>query len=121
MRTNENTAADENTKARAVKIGNAADRCARIVKTFLAMARQQPARTTNVNINDIVESSLEVAGYTMRTSGVDIVLRLAEDLPFVWADPETDTICVVLTTLPARAVDPHPRDIASAHVAKAVT
>jgi len=37
-----------------------------------------------------------------------------------WADPATDTICVVLTTLPARAVKPHPRDLASDAVARAV-
>lgn len=37
-----------------------------------------------------------------------------------WADPESDTICVVLTTLPARAVSPHPRDVASDRVAAAV-
>ncbi len=37
-----------------------------------------------------------------------------------WADPATDTVCVVLTTLPARAVKPHPRDVASERVAKAV-
>jgi CubicO group peptidase (beta-lactamase class C family) len=28
-----------------------------------------------------------------------------------WADPATRTICVVLTSLPARAVQPHPRDL----------
>ncbi len=82
------TAQDEKTRERAGKIGNAADRCARIVKTFLAMARQQPAQTTNVNVNDILESSLEVAGYSMRTSGVDVTLRLAPDIPFVWGDPD---------------------------------
>ncbi len=37
-----------------------------------------------------------------------------------WADPATDTICVVLTTLPAQAVNPHPRQAASDLVAKAV-
>lgn len=35
-----------------------------------------------------------------------------------WADPDRDTVCVVLTTLPARATDPHPRDLASQEVAK---
>lgn len=30
-----------------------------------------------------------------------------------WADPSTETICVILTTLPGRAVLPHPRSIAS--------
>ena len=37
-----------------------------------------------------------------------------------WADPVTDTICVVLTTLPGQAANPHPRDLASDRVAKAV-
>jgi len=37
-----------------------------------------------------------------------------------WADPATDTICVVLTTLPGRAASPHPRKLVSDHVAKAV-
>lgn len=37
-----------------------------------------------------------------------------------WADPATDTICVVLTTLPGRAADPHPRNLASDLVAEAV-
>ena len=36
-----------------------------------------------------------------------------------WADPETETICVVLTSLPARAVTPHPRDVAAMKVAAA--
>jgi CubicO group peptidase (beta-lactamase class C family) len=34
-----------------------------------------------------------------------------------WADPASGTICVVLTSLPARATTPHPRDVAAAHVA----
>jgi CubicO group peptidase (beta-lactamase class C family) len=36
-----------------------------------------------------------------------------------WADPATKTICVILTSLPAKAVQPHPRDLASATVAAA--
>ena len=34
-----------------------------------------------------------------------------------WADPANETICVILTSLPARAVQPHPRDLASARIA----
>jgi CubicO group peptidase (beta-lactamase class C family) len=37
-----------------------------------------------------------------------------------WADPATDTICVVLTTLPGSAMTPHPRQLASDLVAAAV-
>jgi len=38
-----------------------------------------------------------------------------------WADPATETICVVLTSLPAQAVTPHPRDLAANAVAAAST
>lgn len=34
-----------------------------------------------------------------------------------WADPATHTICVVLTSLPALAAQPHPRDLASNAIA----
>jgi CubicO group peptidase (beta-lactamase class C family) len=36
-----------------------------------------------------------------------------------WADPATETICVVLTSLPGRAVQPHPRELAAARIAAA--
>lgn len=36
-----------------------------------------------------------------------------------WADAASDTICVVLTSLPARALQPHPREVAAARVAAA--
>ncbi|WP_246120102.1 beta-lactamase family protein [Blastopirellula retiformator] len=34
-----------------------------------------------------------------------------------WADPDTETIFVALTSLPARAVTPHPRQLVSEQVA----
>jgi CubicO group peptidase (beta-lactamase class C family) len=37
-----------------------------------------------------------------------------------WADPASQTICVVLTSLPSRAVKRHPRSLASERVAAAV-
>ena len=36
-----------------------------------------------------------------------------------WADPASDTICVVLTSLPRRAVQRHPRELAAERVAAA--
>jgi CubicO group peptidase (beta-lactamase class C family) len=36
-----------------------------------------------------------------------------------WADPASDTICVVLTSLPRRAVERHPRELAAERVAVA--
>jgi len=40
---------------------------------------------------------------------------------FAWADPATDTVCVVLTTLPGSALTPHPLRVAADLVAKAVS
>jgi CubicO group peptidase (beta-lactamase class C family) len=37
-----------------------------------------------------------------------------------WADPATDTLCVVLTTLPLQAAQPHPCWLASEGIAEAV-
>jgi PAS domain S-box-containing protein len=71
---------------RARKISEAADRCARIVKTFLAMARQQPAESVPVDVNELVESAIEVTGYSLRSADIDIVLKLAPDLPPVLGD-----------------------------------
>jgi PAS domain S-box-containing protein len=91
------TATDARIVGRARKIGNAADRCARIVKTFLAMARQQPAEMTCVSLNDIIETTLEVTGYALRSNAIDVQLGLAADLPAVWGDP--DQLNQVLTNL----------------------
>lgn len=38
-----------------------------------------------------------------------------------WADATSDSICVVLTTLPGRAAVPHPRDLTSQNVAEVVS
>lgn len=37
-----------------------------------------------------------------------------------WADRASETICIVLTSLPRRGVQPHPRELAAEQVAKAV-
>ncbi|HAD61460.1 MAG TPA: serine hydrolase [Planctomycetaceae bacterium] len=37
-----------------------------------------------------------------------------------WADPTTSSVCVILTTLPGRAANPHPRSVASRHIAESI-
>ncbi|HSH40665.1 MAG TPA: ATP-binding protein, partial [Arenicellales bacterium] len=91
------TAEEPHIVERAAKIGNAADRCARIVKTFLAMARQQPTEMASVSLNQVVDTALEVTGYVLRSHDIDVVVELAADLPPVWAD--ADQLNQVLTNL----------------------
>jgi signal transduction histidine kinase/CheY-like chemotaxis protein len=65
----------------AERIRNAADRCARIVKTFLAMARHQEPVRVPVQITQIIEASLDLVGYSLRSHGVEVSLDCAPDLP----------------------------------------
>ncbi|MBX2878484.1 MAG: PAS-domain containing protein [Granulosicoccus sp.] len=73
------------------KISRSAERCAKIVKTFLAMARQKPAQLEQCGLNDIIEMALEIASYGMRKSGIAINLQLADDLPSISVDEDQVT------------------------------
>lgn len=84
----EETNRDDKTIKRAKDIRSAAERCARIVKTFLSMARQQTPEQRSVDINELVDNALELMGYTLRTAGIEIVEQRNEDLPHVWGDAD---------------------------------
>ena len=72
---------------RATKITAAAERCARIVKNFLALARQHPLERQRVALGAIVREAVELLAYQLRVSNVEVTLDLARDLPVLWADP----------------------------------
>jgi PAS domain S-box-containing protein len=71
---------------RARKISAAADRCARIVRTFLAMARRREPSRAPVDVNDLVGAALELTDYALRTAGVVVRKDLGIDLPPVEGD-----------------------------------
>ena len=79
---------DSATQAAAIRIRTAAERCARIVRTFLAMARQQPPERRPVSINDVVAQALDITGYAVRTSSIELTLDLGEDIPPILADAD---------------------------------
>lgn len=78
----------------------------------------------------LVRTNQNPAGIKPRGIGFDIGSQLGGDGcseetfghtgstgTLAWADPTTETIFVVLTSLPGRAVTPHPRQLASAAIA----
>jgi PAS domain S-box-containing protein len=69
------------------RIAEAAERCARIVGNFLALARQRPPERQKIVINQIVGEALELFAYPLRVDEVEVVTQLGADLPIVWADP----------------------------------
>ena len=83
--------------ARGEKIFKAADRCARIVKSFLALARQRPPERKQVKLNEIVNTALELLGFQIRTGEIDVKMELEEDLPEITGDG--DQLTQVVTNL----------------------
>lgn len=68
------------------RIRDAAERCGRIVRTFLNMARQRPPERGPVRLNDLARAATEMLAYTYRSHGIAVELRVSEDLPEVIAD-----------------------------------
>src|SRR5262249_57452252 len=71
---------------RAQKIYAAAQRCARIVKNFLALARQSAPERSAVHINLVIEEAVEMLAYQLRADNIETSLTLAPVLPTLWAD-----------------------------------
>lgn len=69
------------------KLAQAAERCARIVRNFLALARQHPPEREHVSLNQVVREAVELLAYPLRVDNVEVMLELADDLPTLWADP----------------------------------
>lgn len=120
----ESQAQDGTLRDRLGKIRQAAERCARIVKTFLAVARQQPPQRAQVHLNTLIENAVEMVDYGLRTANVEVTMDLDPDLPELSVD--ADQITQVFTNLLVNARQaleevPEPRrlEIASRYLAEA--
>jgi PAS domain S-box-containing protein len=105
-------APDAATRERAVRIHAAAERCARIVRTFLAMARRKPASPGPVDLDAVVEAALEVAGYGLRTADIAVSLEIEPDLPPLIADLDQLTLVamnLIVNAQHALQLTPPPR------------
>ncbi len=74
-------------QSRAERLAEAADRCARIVRNFLALARQRSPEREAVPLNRIIQEAVELVAYPLRVDDVEVRLELAPGLPPLWADP----------------------------------
>jgi PAS domain S-box-containing protein len=81
-------APDPQTKSRAEKVRAAAERCGRIVKSFLGMVRLHPTTQTQTDLNQVVRSALEVTAYGARSGGIGIDTDFADDPVFAMADAD---------------------------------
>lgn len=72
---------------RAAQIQSAAERCVRIVRNFLALARQRTPERTQTFVTNVLQGSVELLAYPLRSDSVDVVVDLPGDMPVLWADP----------------------------------
>jgi two-component system NtrC family sensor kinase len=92
---------DADLREDARRIREATDRCGRIVRTFLALAREVPTQRAPAQLNDFVHDVLRMLQYTLRTHRIDVETDLADGLPAVLVD--ADQILQLVTNLLAHA------------------
>jgi PAS domain S-box-containing protein len=105
-------AVDPAVRDRAARIHAAAARCGRIVKTFLAMVRQQPPSRSAVDVNAALRAALELAAYGLRSAGVTVELALDPQLPRIQADGDQlgqVAVNLIVNAQAALADRPEPR------------
>ncbi|MBY0428008.1 MAG: PAS domain S-box protein, partial [Alphaproteobacteria bacterium] len=91
------SAKDDKTISRADKIHKAGERCARIIKSFLALARRKPPERKASSINEVIENSIELLAFQLRTDNIELIRHLDDHLPNALID--ADQMTQVITNL----------------------
>ena len=86
---------------RAQRIHAAAERCGRITRSFLSMARAQKAEFKPASMDSLVDGTLQLQTYGLRASGIMVEREIPAGLPAIACDP--DQIHQVLTNLVVNA------------------
>lgn len=77
---------DEKVKRDLERIHKESLRAAKIVQNLLTFARHLESKKEPLDVNDIVREALELRAYELRTSGIEVITKLAPDLASVMAD-----------------------------------
>jgi CubicO group peptidase (beta-lactamase class C family) len=88
--------------------------CVKPETARLMVRNQNPAGLTSRGLGFNVGVAAGSPGCSEKTFG-----HTGSTGTIAWADPKTQSLCVVLTSLPAGAVQPHPRDLAANAIAVA--
>jgi PAS domain S-box-containing protein len=73
---------------RAQRVQAAAERCGRIVRSFLAMARQRETQQRLVALHELVDAAMQLLAYGLRSSGIVVEQDIPHDLPKLFCDPD---------------------------------
>ncbi len=72
----------------AQRVREAAERCARIVRTFLKMARSRAPQQQALPLNSLAQAAADLLAYTLRSHGIELELALEAGLPELQGDPD---------------------------------
>ncbi|MCB1385843.1 MAG: response regulator [Nitratireductor sp.] len=92
---------DPDALRRLEKISDAAERCAKIVKSFLAMARQQPVRLAPIGLYETVETAVEALRNGASGLKVAVDIQFKGGLP--WTLGDADQLVQVIINLVTNA------------------
>lgn len=75
-------------RQRAERIHAAAERAGRIVKSFLALAREKPPVRELSDLNQVIGNTLEMLAYGLRTAGIEVERQLDPAMPRLRIDSD---------------------------------
>jgi PAS domain S-box-containing protein len=78
----------ESAGKRAKQIQVAAERCARVVRSFMAIARQHKAEKRAVALTPLLEGAIELLAYGLRSNGIAVYRDYEDGMPEVFVDPD---------------------------------
>ena len=81
------TTTDPKLVERTEKINRAADRCVRIVRNFLTLARQHRPERVPTALASVIEGAVELLAYELRTEEIEVAIDVEPGLPRFIADP----------------------------------
>jgi two-component system NtrC family sensor kinase len=89
-------------------IHKSALRCQKIVQSLLGFARRSTLERKTVCLNGLVEAAIEILQYQLRTSNVEISLKLDPNLPQAMVDPhQIQQVFVNLINNARQAIEAH--------------
>jgi PAS domain S-box-containing protein len=99
-------ASDAALSTRVEKIEAAAQRCARVIRSFLAIARQRKVARKVVPVAPLLDDTIEVVMYGLRSGGIAVTRDYGTHLPDVFVDPDqVQQIVVNLLVNASQALD----------------
>ena len=88
-------------------IASESRRCGELIKNLLCLSRTAPMNVQSTDLDQVISRCLMLVRHQLDAAGIELQLKLADDLPRVPCDPEQ--IQQVLLALIMNAVDAMPR------------